>query len=305
MASLVAAGLGLLVLGQALPAAAVQARTNSLKLTFNKIPAGEFMQGSPASEPGRFTNETQHAVKITKSFWLATTHVTVGQFAAFAKDSGHQTLAEKQGWSYQSWNGSEKKWDKLEGGSWKSPGFSQHADEPVVCVTWHDATAFCDWLSAKEGRKYRLPTEAEWEYSSRAGQTNAYPWGNNPDDGAGWANGCDQVASNLFTLFPAFPWRDGFVHTSPVTTFRTNAWGLHDMVGNVLQWCGDWHGPYPAGAVENPQGPTEGKERVLRGGSFVYGPRQCRCAFRGRNSPEFQNFYVGFRVLMETETKSP
>jgi formylglycine-generating enzyme required for sulfatase activity len=107
----------------------------------------------------------------------------------------------------------------------------------------------------------------------------------------------------FFTLFPAFNWSDGYIYTSPVASFRPNAWGLYDMIGNALQWCGDWFGEYPTGPMENPKGPAEGKERVLRGGSFIYGPRHCRCAFRGRNSPEFQNFYVGFRVLLESEAK--
>ena len=115
--------------------------------------------------------------------------------------------------------------------------------------------------------------------------------------------------SNLFPLFPCFNWSDGFIYTSPVATFRPNAWGLHDMLGNALQWCGDWFGDYPSGAVSDPKGPSEGKERILRGGSFVYGPKHTRCAFRGRNLPDFQNYYVGFRVLLEiepeTKSKSP
>ena len=278
-----------------------ETRVNSLNMKFIRIPAGEFVAGSPISAKERFTNETQHLVGITKPFWLGATHVTVGQFETFAKASGYRTAAETQGWSYGAWNEPEKKWNKLAGGFWKNPGFPQGLDHPVVCITWHDATAFCDWLSAKEGRKYRLPTEAEWEYGCRAGQPTAYPWGDNPDDGKGRANCSDQTAAGQFTLFPAFNWSDGYVYTSPVATFRPNAWGLYDMIGNALQWCGDWFGEYPSGPVENPQGSSEGKERVLRGGSFIYGPRHCRCAFRGRNSPDFQNFYVGFRVLLESE----
>ena len=284
---------------KALATMPAQTRANSLKMKFVGIPAGEFMAGSPISAKERFTNETPHRVRITRPFWLGATHVTVGQFATFATASGYQTAAEQQGWSYGAWNEPEKKWNKLAGGSWRNPGFSQGVNHPVVCVNWRDATAFCDWLSAKEGRKYRLPAEAEWEYACRAGQPTAYPWGDNPDDGKGRANCSDQTAAGQFTLFPAFHWPDGYVYTSPVATFRPNAWGLHDMIGNALQWCGDWFGEYPSGPVENPQGPPEGKERVLRGGAFIYGPRHCRCAFRGRNSPDFQNFYVGFRVLLE------
>jgi len=281
------------------PARPLETWVNSLHMKFVRVPAGEFMAGSPDSELERSTDETQHQVKITKPFWLASTHVTVGQFAIFEKESGYRTLAETQSWAYGVWNDREKKWTKLNGSSWKNPGFPQRDDHPVVCVNWHDATAFCQWLSAKEGRKYRLPTEAEWEYACRAGGTTAYPWGNNPDDGKGWANCSDRTTAGQFSLFPAFNWSDGYIYTSPVATFRPNAWGLYDMIGNALQWCGDWFATYPAGPVVDPHGPATGKERVLRGGSFIYGPRHCRCAFRGRNSPDFENFYVGFRVLLE------
>jgi sulfatase modifying factor 1 len=274
-------------------------RQNSLGMKFVRIPGGAFLMGSPQSEPERSDNESLHRVTITKPFYVATTQVTVGQFAVFTKASGFQTAAEKEGWAYGAWNAQENKWDRMDGGSWKNPGFAQTENHPVVCVNWHDATAFCQWLSQHEGRRYRLPTEAEWEYACRAGTNTAYPWGNNPDDGKGWANTCNQTASNLFNLFPPFKWSDDFLYTSPVATFRPNAWGLHDMIGNTLQWCGDWFTNYPAGSVSDPKGPPDGKERVLRGGAFVYGPRHCRCAFRGRNSPEFRNFYVGFRVVLE------
>ena len=279
--------------------------TNSLEMKFVRIEAGEFLQGSPVSASLREDNESPHLVRITRPFWMGITHVTVGQFSEFAKASGYQTLAEEQGWSYGAWNVEEDRWDKYDKGSWKDPGFKQEDDYPVVCITWHDAVAFCEWLSDKEGRTYRLPTEAEWEYCSRAGATTVFPWGDNPDDGEGWANGADATSENegLFTLFPAFKWSDGYIYTSPVATFRPNAFGLYDMVGNALQWCGDWFGDYPAETVDDPTGPVEGEQRILRGGGFVYGPDRSRCAFRGRNWPDFQNFYVGFRVLMELEGK--
>jgi formylglycine-generating enzyme required for sulfatase activity len=273
--------------------------TNSLQMKFIHLFAGAFTMGSPVTEKDRAVNETQHPVKITKPFWLAATPVTVGQFAAFARAGSYQTAAEKEGWAYGAWNPRENRWNRLENRSWKNPGFLQDTNHPVVCVTWLDATNFCRWLGVKEDRFYRLPTEAEWEYACRAGTTTAYPWGDNPDDGEGWANGSDHTAAGYFTLFPPFSWSDGYIYTSPVATFRPNAWGLYDMIGNTLQWCGDWYAAYPAGLAEDPAGPEEGKERVLRGGAFVYGPRHCRCAFRGRNSPEFRNFYVGFRVLLE------
>ena len=280
--------------------------TNSLNMKFVRIEAGEFIQGSPLSASLREDNEMPHLVHITKPFWMGATHVTVGQFSEFVKATGYQTLAEKQGWAYGAWNVEENRWDKHNKGSWKDPSFEQGDDNPVVCITWHDAVAFCEWLSEKEGRTYRLPTESEWEYCSRAGTTTIFPWGDNPDDGEGWANGADATSekADLFTLFPAFKWSDNYIYSSPVATFRPNAFGLYDMIGNVLQWCGDWFGDYPNEAVKDPSGPVKGQQRILRGGAFVYGPDRSRSAFRGRNWPDFQNFYVGFRVLIESESET-
>jgi len=273
--------------------------TNPLGMKFVRIPAGEFVMGSPVTERERANNEVQHLVKITKAFWLSQTDVTVGQFATFANDTGYKTAAEKEGWANGAWNLEEKKWNRIDGASWKTPGFAQDTNHPVVDVDWRDAQAFCQWLSKKEGRKYRLPTEAEWEYACRARTKTAYPWGDNPDDSRGWLNGTDDLSTNLFHLFTPFKGSDGYVYTSPVAAFKPNAWGLYDMLGNVLQWCSDWYGDYPTNAVSDPQGVTAGKEHILRGGSFVYGIKHCRSAFRGRNKPEFRNFYVGFRVLRE------
>jgi formylglycine-generating enzyme required for sulfatase activity len=289
-----------------LPASAVERWTNTLNMQFIAVPAGEFIMGSPDSEKDRSPNETPHRVRISRSFRLSATHVTVSQFAAFAKDSGYQTAAEKEGWAYGAWNTPSNRWDRIEGGSWKNPGFKQSDQHPVVSVNWHDATAFCRWLSVKEARQYRLPTEAEWEYACRAGTATAFFWGDNPDDGQDRANGSDRTSGDRFTIFPPFTWSDGFVYTSPVGTFRPNAWGLHDMIGNTLQWCADWFGDYPAAEVNDPSGPADGKERILRGGGFVYGPARSRCAFRGRNSPDFRNFYIGFRVLLaESSAQKP
>jgi sulfatase modifying factor 1 len=269
---------------------------NRLNMTFVSIPAGEFVMGSPLSEPLRFDNETAHRVRITHPFLMSTTHVTVAQFAAFVKDSGYVTAAEKEGWAYGAWNAKTNQWDKLDGASWRHPGFPQTPDHPVVDVTWNDAMTFCDWLSQKEGKTYRLPTEAQWEYACRAGSQGAYIWGDNPDAGAGFANCLDQTAKERFNLFPPFNWSDGFVCTSPVASFKPNAWGLYDMLGNTLQWCSDYFGDYPSDAVGDPARES-GEQRNLRGGAFIYGPKHSRCAFRGRNNPDFRNFYIGFRVV--------
>jgi formylglycine-generating enzyme required for sulfatase activity len=271
-------------------------------MEFASIDAGRFVQGSPPEAPRREDNETPHRVRITRQFCIGTTSVTVGQFSTFVEATGYKTQAEKQGWSLGAWNVGQDRWDKYVDGSWRKPGFEQSDDHPVVCVTWHDAVAFCRWLTEMEGRTCRLPTEAEWEYCCRGGSATVYPWGDDPADGEGWANGADATSerAGLFTLFPAFTWADGYVYTSPVATFRPNSFGLYDMIGNVLDWCSDWFGEYPTETVDNPAGADEGGERVLRGGAFVYGPDRCRSAFRGRNWPDFQNFYVGFRVVVES-----
>ena len=269
---------------------------NRLNMKFVSIPAGEFLMGSPPSEPLRFDNETAHRVRITHPFSMSVTHVTVAQFAAFVHDSGYVTAAEKEGWAYGAWNSTTNQWDKLDGASWRNPGFPQTPDHPVVDVNWNDAMAFCRWLSQKEGKTYRLPTEAQWEYACRAGSQSAYIWGDDPDAGAGFANCLDQTAKDRFTLFPPFNWSDGFVYTSPVASFKPNAWGLYDMLGNTLQWCSDFFGDYPAHAVSDPR-LASGEQRNLRGGAFIYGPKHSRCAFRGRNNPDFRNFYIGFRVV--------
>jgi formylglycine-generating enzyme required for sulfatase activity len=147
-----------------------------------------------------------------------------------------------------------------------------------------------------------LPTEAQWEYACRAGTTTAYPWGDNPDDGNGWANCADQSLNNKLLNISAgsafFSWDDGFVFTSPVGSFKANAFGLYDMTGNAWQWCQDWYGDYEKAAVTDPTGVDAGIFRVMRGGSWNVSPMICRSACRYWNDPgnEFDN--GGFRVAV-------
>jgi len=267
------------------------------------IPAGKFMMGSPATEKDRDGDEVQHEVTISKPFYMGITPVTVDQFAAFVKDSGYKTDAEKDGGSF----GLEIKdgtltVKKVDGCSWRSPSFDQKGDHPVVQVSWNDARAFCDWLSKKSGKTVVLPTESQWEYACRAGTKTTYLWGDNPDDGKGWANCADQSLKKKLPNAPAawtfFNWDDGFVFTSPVASFKANAFGLYDMTGNVWQWCGDWYGDYPGGAVTDPTGPASGFLRVLRGGSWINFTDVCRSAYRNFYNPGIRNYFYGFRVVV-------
>jgi formylglycine-generating enzyme required for sulfatase activity len=285
--------------------------TNSIGITFVSIEPGTFMMGSPTTEADRDADETQHRVTISKHFMMGTTHVTVAQFRAFVNATGYVTEAQKQGTGY-AWTGS--KWEKVKGATWLRPGFAQGDDHPVVDVSWNDAMAFCDWLSKTEGRRYRLPTEAEWEYCCRAGTTTTYWWGDTPDGGAGHANCADATARARYPNWPGyFNWTDGYVFTSPVGHFAPNAWGIYDMTGNAWEWCSDWYGKYPEGDVTDPQGPTAeqatqiraedsgvvGPQRVMRGGSWHSRPKHGRCALRDHELPSFRNCIKGFRVVLE------
>ena len=174
--------------------------------------------GSPAGESGRKDIETQHQVTLTKGFFMAATTVTRGQFAAFAKGSGYQTDAEKEGWGFARTGDG---FGKVTGASWRNPGFDQADDHPVVEVTWNDAVAFCQWLSKKESKHYRLPTEAEWEYACRAGTTTAYNRGNAVGalDEAGWFadnSGDARIDSRRFGI----PIRPTTLSGSSTTTVR-------------------------------------------------------------------------------------
>jgi len=282
--------------------------TVALKLV--RIPAGKFLMGSPETEEDRDKGEVQHEVTISKPFYMGVTHVTVDQFAVFVKDSGYKTDAEKDGWSlgFEVRDGDIGA-KKTDGCSWRNPSFDQKGDHPVVQVSWNDVKAFCDWLSKKSGKTVVLPTEAQWEYACRAGTKTAYAWGDNPDDGKGWANAADQSLKKKLPNAPAawkfFSWDDGFVFTSPVGSFKANTFGLYDMNGNAWQWCQDHYGDYEKGAATDPTGADTGALRVLHGGSWINGPRRCRSAYRLRLSPVSRCGGIGFRVAVAAGVDLP
>ena len=167
----------------------------------------------------------------------------------------------------------------------------------MVCVSWNDALAFCKWLSKKEGKKYRLPTEAEWEYACRAGTTTRYYSGDDPETLANVANVADaSLNARVPNWGPTIKASDGYVFTAPVGKFKPNAFGLYDMHGNVWQWCEDWDGDYAALPADDPTGPDSGDSRVERGGSWCDSPSDARSATRVANLPESASDRCGFRV---------
>ncbi|MFC1805667.1 formylglycine-generating enzyme family protein [Planctomycetota bacterium] len=220
------------------------------------LPPGEFTMGSPKAEEWHRADETQRRVTLTKPFYMGATEVTQGQ------------------------------WKTMMG---KNPSFFTGAALPVETVTWQQAAEFCRKLSDKEGAKYRLPTESEWEYACRAGTTTSFH--------TGGTIGTDQA--NYNGQFTYGKGRKGVFRetTSKAGRFAPNAWGLHDMHGNVWEWCADWYAGYPTGKAIDPTGPTEGKSRSVRGGCWINFPAVCRSANRGKTVPVSWNFHFGFRVV--------
>jgi serine/threonine-protein kinase len=243
--------------------------TNSIGMKLVRIPAGTFLMGSPEYDTDATDDEKpRHEVKITQDFYLGKYEVTRGQFRRFVEAAGYRTEAEQPN----------------EGGTWKINQFYSQTDEhPVVYVSWNDAREFCNWLTKKEGRKYRLPTEAEWEYSCRAGTQSKWDSGNDPEKMAEVARFGKKLG-------------DG---TSRVGQYRPNQFGLCDMHGNVWEWCEDRYDAsyYEASPAEDPPGPPAGLHRVIRGGSFNIAARSCRAANRNGINPAYRTYHLGFRVV--------
>lgn len=275
--------------------------TNSIGMEFILIPAGTFLMGSPATEQGRTEDEHLHPVELTRSFYLGKYEVTLAQFRTFVVDSNYITEAEqgRGGWGY---NALTRRFESNNPRyNWKNTGWVQLNDYPVVNVSWNDAKAFCDWLSRKEGKEYRLPTEAEWEYSCRAGTVTRFYSGDSANDLEGVANISDASFKQKYAEGGAVPWSDGYPFTSPTGRFKPNGFCLHDMHGNVCEWCADVYDReyYRISPRQDPQGPAPAMSRfrVARGGSCGADPETCRAAKRHRLSASYRNDDLGFRVL--------
>jgi len=173
------------------------------------------------------------------------------------------------------------------------------AEAEKVNVSWNDAVAFCKWLSRKDGREYRLPTEAEWEYGCRAGSRGRFSFGDDEEDLAKYGNVADKTFRDATKKDWGIKGNDGYAFTAPVGQFQKNGYGLFDMHGNVQQWCSDVYGDYPTEAVTDPQGPAEeeGSYRVFRGGGWSLEPEHCRSANRKLDPATCDND-LGFRLAV-------
>jgi formylglycine-generating enzyme required for sulfatase activity len=249
-----------------------------VKMEFIRIEAGEFFMGSHESDHDAQNNEKpQHRVRITKDFYLGKYPVTQEQFQAVMGKN-------PSGFSSQ----------RFPKGARGEATDARHC--PVESVSWDAASEFCAALTREDGRrKFRLPTEAQWEYAARAGTGTRYSYGNSSAD------------------LPLYAWfkENSDLRTNEVGTRKPNPWGLYDMHGNVRQWCADrmdqfGFGPssyYAQSPREDPKGPEKGQMRVLRGGSWADPPLVCRSASRAGLDPSSSHYTIGFRVCIRLEAR--
>jgi formylglycine-generating enzyme len=286
--------------------------TNSIEMKLVLIPDGEFLMGSDATDPDAYDDEfvdkeagrkEKHRVRITKPFYIGIHEVTRGQFRRFVDEAGYQTEAEKDGKGSYGWNEQTKKFEPNPRYTRHNAGFDQTDDHPVVNVSWNDAVAMARWLSRKEGKIYRLPTEAEWEYACRAGapKPTRYSCGDDTEGLASVGNIADATAKEKYPEWTgAIAAADGYVYTAPVGRYDANAWGLFDTRGNVWEWCSDWYAPdfYKRCPVDNPENTGRASYRVFRGGGWRNEPRDARSAIRSRYAPGNRNRGLGFRLAL-------
>lgn len=294
--------------------------TNSIGMVLVEMPPGEYLMGAPdGDELARPDERPQHKVYISEAFYLGAYEVTVEQFRIFIDETGLRTAAETDGKGASGYNADARGFEYNSSNySWRDPGYPQGDTHPVVNVTWHDAQAFCAWLSKREGRTYRLPTEAEWEYACRAGTMARFTAGDAAADLKPIANVGDRALAGKwdtttvrrYGLGPKVitfqTWDDGFAFTAPVGSFEPNASGLSDMLGNVGEFCNDWYlrEYYRESPRVNPEGPLKPKNgHVVRGGTFLNGPSLIRATSRVECQDSYRNYVIGFRVLLEVGGK--
>jgi formylglycine-generating enzyme required for sulfatase activity len=250
-------------------------------MQFALIPSGRFIMGSPPDEEGRYDNECQHEVFISRAFYLGQTCVTQEQYEAVMG---------------------------------ANPSYHKGAKYPVDTVNWDEVMEFCRRFSQRTGRRIGLPTEAQWEYACRAGTSTPFNTGKTlPRKMANCAWWLTYPGNRVDVSFfksavvGSFPPNSRGLYDllrpfecHPPRSFPPNAWGLYDMHGNLWQSCSDWYGDYPATEVADPTGPKHGSLRVLRGGSWGTGPWSCRSAFRSGSVPRNRDVDFGFRVTVLT-----
>lgn len=242
------------------------------------IPPGEFQMGCVEADPDcDVLEKPTHRVAIRQGFWMGRTEVPLRAYQAFTKKARKKLPPEPARTDFGGLSLGAKSISKKH-----KDGPGKKEDHPIVNVTWDEAHAFCASVGG------RLPTEAEWEYAGRGGEPGkVYPWG----------NAISHENANYGNLGGRDQWR----YTAPVASFEPNAFGLHDMAGNAWEWTADWFGNkyYAESPSANPPGPREGQEKVVRGGSYAFGPKYLRTSTRVMADPHSRGEEIGFRCVLE------
>ena len=257
---------------------------------------GSFLLGSPADEAGRWGDEGPAAtISLRRPLAMGRHEITRGQYARFARATGRAAgVCQPPAGLANS--------DAKLSLSWREPGFTQTDRHPVVCVNWDDAQAYVAWLSQQTGKRYRLPTEAEWEYAARAGTAAARFWLAGYETACRFANVADRAAAQVFKDWDAAPCDDGQVFTAEVGSYQANGFGLYDMLGNVWEWVGDcWNDTHDHGDPHVARFSGDCGRRVIKGASWISIERLVRIAARGADKPDSRTIGTGFRVVRELE----
>ncbi len=262
------------------------------------VAAGEFVMGREGGEPERYEG-LQHKVKIGYAFAAGRFELTNGQYRRFVTATGHKTAGTPC-------NGYiADKFQPIPGTTWSDPGYGRpiRDDEPVACIRWSDAKAYVSWLAGRTGKKYRLLTEAEWEYAARAGSDGLYTWGDDASVACKFANIHDVTGAKTKAVLaygPA-PCDDGFEIVAPVGSRAPNAFGLYDMIGNVWEWVEDcYQMPFGDTPVDGSANLSVGCDRRgSRGGSWRSNYLRQRPAFRGRDPEALTSQIFGARVARD------
>ncbi len=260
------------------------------------VPAGSFTMGSPESEEYRDIEEgPRHRVTIPRDFAVGMYEVTREEYARFVSETNRPDPDTCYAIAYPDGRRVE-----TAGQNWRNPGFAQGERDPVACVSWDDAQAYAQWLSTETGKSYRLLSEAEWEYATRAGTSTARYGSDDP------VQQCGYISGGEINYTDAYPGdtdvnqscRDGYSYSSPVGSFPPNPFGLYDMLGNMSEWTGDcWNESYDGAPGNGGAWTVENcEQRVFRGGSWTNGPRSLRAAYRDWRAPEYLTARLGFRI---------
>lgn len=258
--------------------------TNSLGMTLIPIKSDSFKMGSPKNEKGHQKDEIQREVTITKLFHISSTEITQKQWHDLMGTTFSDLINQQRGPAGR-------------GAKLNSKASAEGPKQPMCFVNWHDAIAFCEKLTTAEQKSgnlstnqhYTLPTEAQWEFACRAGTTTAFSVGNIfTSDNA-----------NFYGKLPYGTQEQGVFleKTTPVSSFKSNPWGLYDMHGNVYEWCFDWYSETPKDQVD-PTGPEQGDGRIIRGGAWDRKALSCRSAYRYSRDPNRRSHNIGFRVVL-------